>query len=115
MKDQIKKLTIITREDISDGYKVAQTSHAVADFAYDNYESFIEWKEDSNYIICLSAKNEFELLKLNSIVSEITKTSLFFEPDINEYTSFSFVSNNETKRITSRLSLILKNKKQHEK
>ena len=73
---QIKepKLITITREDISDGYKVVQSCHSIADFAFEFPETFSQWKKESNSIICLSVKNEFELQKIYHKYKQLTDT-----------------------------------------
>ena len=110
---QETKLIVITREDISDGYKAVQSRHSNSDFAYEFPDTFRKWKEESNSIICLSVKNELELKKLHHKFQNITDCVLFFEPDINETTSLCLYGTPDVRRILQKLPLLLKNKKQN--
>ena len=89
MNNQINetKLVIITRSDITNGYQAVQSTHSIADFAFEFPNTFSKWKGESNSIICLSVKNEYELIKLYDKFKELTDSVIFFEPDINEMTS----------------------------
>lgn len=95
---------------MSPGYQCVQTSHAVADFAYDHPTEFRKWKDESNYIICLAVENETKLLELYSKFNSLTKATLFFEPDVNEHTSFAMVASDEIRKKLSKLPLLLKSK-----
>ena len=82
---QIKEgdfVTIITRSDLTPGYKVVQSSHALADFAVKYRIEFEQWQSGSNYLCCLEA-SEF---KIDNILSKLDllkiKYSVFLEPDI---------------------------------
>ena len=44
-KFQETKLVVITRQDINPGYTVVQSTHSIADFAYEHPEVFKKWKE----------------------------------------------------------------------
>ena len=100
------KLVTITRSDLNtDGYIIPQTSHAIADFAYQHRDTFSKWKEESNSIICLSAKSEEHLLKLYEKYSQLTPTIKFFEPDINQYTSICLYATTNVRRSLSNLPL----------
>jgi hypothetical protein len=70
---------------------------------------FKKWKDISNSIICLSVPTEEELLKLHKKFKDITETSLFFEPDINSYTSICLYGSPNIRKKLSYLPLILKN------
>jgi len=86
-----------------------QTSHSIADFAYEFNEEFKVWKEESNSIICLSCKSEKDLLKIYEKYSVLTKVVKFFEPDVNEYTSICLYGTKDIRRRLSHLPLALKN------
>lgn len=86
-----------------------QTSHAIADFAFEHPETFKKWKNESNSIICLSAKSETHLLQLFEKYSQITPTVKFFEPDVNEFTSICLYATPQIRKSLSSLSLTLKN------
>lgn len=110
-KFQETKLVTITRSDLKyDGYIIPQTSHAIADFAYEHPEVFKKWKEESNSIICLSCKSEEHLLKLYEKYSAVTSAVKFFEPDVNEWTSICLYATPKIRKSLSSLPLALKNK-----
>lgn len=88
---------------------MVQSTHSIADFAYQHPEAFKKWKEDSNSIICLSADSEEHLLRLHDKFSTRTEASLFFEPDVDEYTSVCLFGTPEIRKRLSHLSLSLKN------
>ena len=104
------KLIVITRGDIPDGYQVVQSTHSIADFAFEFPETFRKWKDESNSIICLSVKNEFELQKLYHKYKELTDTVIFFEPDVDEFTSVCLYGTPKIRKSLSYLPLSLKNK-----
>lgn len=76
-------LTIIVRKDIEPGYKVTQTSHAIAKFAIEYEDKFKKWQYESEYLCCL----ELEIYKFDHVLSKLDelkiKYSVFREPDIN--------------------------------
>lgn len=110
------KLVVITRGDITPGYQAVQSCHSIADFAYEFPDTFKEWKEASNSIICLSAKNQEHLLSLYEKFSKLTPTVKFFEPDIDEFTSICLFGTKEIRKSLSHLPLCLKNNnKEHVK
>jgi hypothetical protein len=105
-------LVIITRDDISNGYKSVQSTHSIAEFAYFFREEFEKWKQESNSIICLSVKNEQELLKLFNNFKDSTPTILFREPDVNnEITSICLLGKENVRKRLKHLPL-LGNKKE---
>ena len=112
MNNQINetKLIVITRSDISSGYQVVQSTHSIADFAFEFSEIFSKWKSESNSIICLSVKNEFELQKLYHKYKELTESVIFFEPDVDEFTSVCLYGAPKIRKSLSNLPLALKNK-----
>ena len=104
------KLIVITRQDIDPGYQVVQSTHSIADFAHTHPEVFVKWKQESNSIICLSAKSQEHLLNLHQKYSQRTESSIFFEPDVDEFTSLCLYGTPEVRRSLSHLPLTLKNK-----
>lgn len=102
------KLVVITRQDINPGYQCVQSNHSIADFAFEHSETFKKWKEESNSIICLSAKSEQHLLKLFEKYSQLTPTVKFFEPDVNEFTSICLYADPKIRKSLSHLPLTLK-------
>ncbi len=106
------KLIVITREDLSNGYKAQQSMHSVADFAAEFPSDFKEWKETSNSIIALGVKNESELDSLYNKLSKITNVTKFYEPDLNdELTSICLYGNSEIRKKLSYLPLLGKEPK----
>jgi hypothetical protein len=104
-------LITITRSDLkSDGYLLPQTSHSIADFAYEHPEVFRKWKKESNSIICLSCESEKQLLKIYEKYSELTPTVKFFEPDIDQWTSICLYGTKKIRNTLTNLPLALKNK-----
>jgi len=91
------------------GYILPQSNHATAEFAYEFPETFRKWKQESNSIICLSAKSELHLLKLYEKYCDLTPTIKFFEPDISEWTSICLYATPEVRKSLSNLPLSLKN------
>ncbi len=86
---------MITRQDITPGYQVVQTAHAVADFAAARPEEFAAWKAASNSIICLAVPDEDALKrqreKVGRLLPEGSEAIVFTEPDIgDEWTAFAF-------------------------
>lgn len=100
--------------DISPGYQSVQSCHSVADFAYEHPETFKQWKEESNSIICLGVKDEFQLQHLYNKFKEITPSIIFFEPDIDETTSICLYGTPDIRKKLQNLPLLLKNKTKHE-
>lgn len=102
---------VITRSDIAPGYQVVQSTHSIADFAHEHPETFANWKAESNSIICLSTQSEETLLKLYEKYKRITPVTLFYEPDVNAYTSLCLYGTPKVRKSLSHLSLSLKEKK----
>lgn len=111
MRNQIKKLVIVTREDISRGYQAQQSTHSVADFAVKFPSEHLDWFGNSGSIILLSIKNENDLLSLcNKLTKNNINVALFQEPDLNDtYTSLCFYSDYGRKYV-SHLPLLGKEK-----
>lgn len=82
---------VVSRVDLTPGAKIAQSVHGVADFIMTHPEIASEWHKNSNYIVCLSAKNESELyLLIDKLESQNIPFVKFTEPDLdNQVTSIS--------------------------
>lgn len=105
-------MVVITRSDLSNGYKSQQSTHAIADFAYEFPQSFKDWKENSNSIICLQVKDETQLLEYYNRLSKLTSVVKFNEPDLNdETTSICLHANKDVRKKVSSLPLLGKPKK----
>ena len=65
------------------------------------------WLENSNYIVCLSVKDEFELNKLLDLVkSKGIKHYAFYEPDLGDrLTAICLEPTPESRKITSSIPL----------
>ena len=102
-------ITIITREDLTPGYKVVQSAHAIANFAIEHENQFKQWQQTSNYLCCL----ETSKLKIDRIISKLDllriKYSVFFEPDINDMTAIAIqsISRDLHKKLFKNLKLTL--------
>ena len=99
------KLTVVTRNDISFGYQIAQSNHATADHGHDFPEVSKQWKEESNSIITLTVSSEEELIKLYNKLSKTHNVSLFFEPDIDQHTALCFYADENIRKKLRHLPL----------
>lgn len=106
------KLIVLVRADITPGYQLVQSTHSVADFAAEHYNTFIQWKQESNSIICLSVPDEKSLIKLYNKLKIRTEASLFFEPDVDSYTSVCLYGTPQIRKKLSYLPLALKSKEE---
>lgn len=70
------------RSDLTDGYRLVQTAHAIADFATEHRQQFEAWKKGSNYLCCL----EIDKVRLGRLIDHLEllniKCTVFREPDI---------------------------------
>lgn len=103
-------VTIIVDKDLQPGYKVAQSSHAIANFAIEHRDEFEKWQFKSNYLCCLEASKE----DINKILTKLDllkiKYSKFFEPDIgNQLTSIAVeaIPRQQHKKLFKKLKLTL--------
>lgn len=99
------------RGDISPGYQIAQSAHAVADFARFQPDLFTKWHHLSGYIVALHADNEEALTSLADKANlKGLSFVLFREPDLNnQATSIAFAPSEECKRFLSTLKLAGRN------
>jgi hypothetical protein len=107
------KLVTITRSDLPLGAIVAQTVHSSTAFATSHFYELSHWRLNSDYVACLAAKNEQELIEyFNRLASAGAPVVLFREPDFeNQATSLAFYGTPELRKITSSLPLLFKNQK----
>lgn len=107
---QVSKLFVITRKDLPPGYQLTQSTHAAIDFQHKYPGISKQWQNNSNYLVCLSANNESDLIKYISKAKERNiKFCAFYEPDINnQLTAVAFEPTSESKKLCSNLSLALK-------
>lgn len=108
IKNQEPKLVVVTRTNLgSVGHTVCQSTHSIADFSAEFPETFKNWKKESNSIICLAIPNEDSLLKLHEKIKKLNlDCSLFYEPDVNAYTSLCFYAPSDVRKKFSHLPLI---------
>lgn len=103
-------MTVIVRKDLKEGYRLVQSCHAVADFAAQHGEEFMEWQSKSNYLCCLEA-SKLEIDKTITKLDELKiKYSVFLEPDIgNEMTAIAIeaIPRNLHKKLFKKLKLSL--------
>jgi peptidyl-tRNA hydrolase len=86
----ISKMYVVVRQDIDPGYQIPQSIHAKDKFTHEYPECENRWYNDSNTIVVLGIENEDELLKLAGLCKKVKlRYSIFFEPDINEYTAIA--------------------------
>jgi hypothetical protein len=90
--------------------QLAQSIHAVADFAHELPEFFKSWKTNSNYVVSLSTKDEQSLENFyNKLREKGAPIIAFREPDINnQLTALCFYGLPEYRKIVSSLPLALK-------
>ena len=81
----MEKLFIVTRKDLEPGDLLAQTAHAVAEFAKEHRALFERWHDVSNTIIVKVADDELELKKLlHRAIDRDIRFSRFHEPDMDD-------------------------------
>ena len=105
---QIKKLYVVTRGDLTPGYQIAQSGHAISQFFLEHPEKARQW--NNNYLISLSIDNEEKLSSLlNKLLDNNISVSYFQEPDIdNQLTSIAFQADDISSKMVSSLPLSLK-------
>ena len=75
----------VVRADIPTGYQIVQTAHAVAEHEKQFHDSMA-----GQTMVVLSVPNETLLVLLcNHLVSEGADVTMFWEPDVAEYTAFA--------------------------
>lgn len=105
-------MVVITRSDLSDGYKAVQSTHAAINFTFEHPNRAGPWFQESNYLVLLETVDEkslkalirkFELKKLNYTV--------FREPDIgDQITAIAVEPSKETKKLVRSLPLLFNSK-----
>lgn len=111
MNNQIQKLVIVTRGDLTDGYKAVQSTHAAINFIFEHPSRADPWYQ-SNYLVQLEVKNEkqLKLLIQNCERNNLTHT-IFREPDIgNEITAIAIEPSPVTQKLVKKIPLLFKNK-----
>lgn len=105
-----KHLTSVTRRDLNYGTQSVQSSHAMIDFCFKYPEIAKNWHENSNYMCQSSVANEYELMEISYAAQQKgIKVVEFFEPDLNnQLTAICLEPGEATKKLTSKLPLMLK-------
>ena len=101
-------VTIIVRDDLSPGYKLAQSVHAMADFAVKFKDEFKQWQMGSNYLCCLESNEQKMRILIEKFQSLGIKYSVFYEPDIgDQMTSIAVeaISREQHKKLFQNLKL----------
>ena len=103
------KLVTVTRKDLTAGYQLVQSGHAIAEFVQQFPDKFAEWKQQSNYLISLSVDNEEKLQRLfYKLQDNGADVVAFTEPDINDQlTSICYYGTPEMRKLTDKLDLAL--------
>lgn len=99
---------------MSNGVQLSQSLHSSLEF-FNQYPSISkEWITKSNYIVCLSVKDETELEALSQKAKENNITIVEFrEPDLNnQLTAICLEPSIEAKKLCSSIPLALKERKE---
>jgi hypothetical protein len=101
----------VVRADLKPGAQIAQTGHAIAEFAHQFPNQFHDWKRNSNYLISLSIDNEEKLQRLfYKLQDNGADVVAFTEPDINDQlTAICYYGTPEMRKHTDKLDLALEN------
>lgn len=82
--------------------------HVAFEFALEFPELALAWHTISNYLVCLSVEDLFELEALQTRLSKDFKTIPFYEPDLdNEMTAFAIEPHPNVERKVSSIALAL--------
>jgi peptidyl-tRNA hydrolase len=101
-----KRLITVTRQDLSPGYQIAQTAHAVANFCLAYRYEALQWHVQGNYVISLAVPDEQALIELCAQLEWIdTQYTVFYESDIREHTAITFIANTVTNELTKDIAL----------
>lgn len=84
MTDNAEKAYVVVRSDMSPGYQIVQTAHAVAE-----HERIFHGSMAGRTMIVLSVKDEDTLLQVLKRCQRWMAATAFFEPDIGEFTAFA--------------------------
>lgn len=101
---------MIVRGDLSPGYQLVQSNHALVDFLLRYPQEAREWHTTSNYIAALQTQDENHLMRLTaSLMKKRVKHVVIREPDIGDQITAIAVEPGEiTRKVCSRLPLALK-------
>lgn len=98
---------MVTHSGLTAGYQVAQTAHAVANFARFDSDAFTNWHSNSQYLVALQTPcaEALEDLLARALAAELT-VHPFREPDIeDQLTAIAFSPDPRNKRFLACLPL----------
>lgn len=100
-------LYLITHQQLSAGYQIAQVAHAVADFSIRLPQTFQKWHGESQYIVSLATPCSTTLSNLfQQLIAEGHVAIPFHEPDLDhELTAFAVAPHPALKKRLSNLPL----------
>lgn len=103
---------MVTRGDLTDGYKAVQSAHAAINFTFEHPSRAGPWFRDSNYLILLELKNENQLkLLIRNCEKHKLVYTVFREPDIgNQITAVAIAPSEETEKLVCKIPLLFKRK-----
>jgi len=95
----MQKLVLIVRLDINTvdrpKYIIPQVIHAGINYCMEHKPE--EWFEKSNTVVCLGINNEKNLSEFKEYLDVLDiKNTMFFEPDIKQYTSLAFITDDKS-------------------
>lgn len=101
------KLYVVVRNDLSPGYQIVQTAHAVADWTQEYPGDAERWNRSSNTMVVLKVNTQSELVLLFDILYGLgLGVTPFHEPDIkDEMTAFAFLPSSKYAKLLSTLPL----------
>lgn len=100
----IMKMYVLVRQDITPGYQIAQSIHAKDKFTHDYPKAEEKWYISSNTIVVLGVADEDELKLFDFLAQhQGLKRSMFYEPDIDQYTALAIEPGEETAKLVARL------------
>ncbi len=110
--DQIPKLYVIVREDMTPGYQAVQGLHAAVDFCMQHHDPAWRWWIKSNTVVLLGVKNGARLLDYAAIAQRTgIQYTLFYEPDVGTYTALALEPGVRTTELCAKLPLALKKRR----
>lgn len=85
MAENFEKAYVVIRADMSPGYQIVQAAHAVAE-----HEAKHPGSMAGRTMVVLSVRNAEDLsLVWNRVHRQNIPVTIFYEPDVNEYTAFA--------------------------
>jgi hypothetical protein len=102
------KIYLVTHNELSPGYQVAQTAHAIADFLITQPALAQTWHTISNSLIVLSVPKADDLYALHQQALSLgMNVTAFREPDIlDEITGLAFAPSTANKQFLAALPLV---------